>query len=589
METLAGGRYVVLRKIASGGMADVFLCRLHGEEGFAKKVAVKVVRSHRSGNPRFRELFVREARIAATLSHPNVIQVFDFGRDGDRHYLAMEFLEGWNLSQAILQSRLRPVRIPVPVWRFWMEGILEGIGYLHRRKIVHRDISPSNVILSRNGSVKITDFGVARVSDREGDPDGVWQGKVPYFSPERARGEPADRDSDLFAAALIGAEMYLEAPLFGGDGPEAVLCRIREYRSGDPALENLPGNLRPVIAKALSPGREDRFENAGRFLEAIRGAVPDVPGRIEVARFWEELFPTNGKADEETADGSEPFGSGGALLVREPRGGYRSGTRWKHLFLGVSGVLAISGTALLVSTELRDDGFREGSATGSSREAEPWGDPRNPDGSGPGADGGKSGKAVGDPGSDVRTGVPPNAASDGAKPPVPVPGDPPKTGKVAPLRGSMEPAEKRLTKSVIVETVPSGVELAVEGGERLGFTPLSVDPSAVGNRRIVFRREGYRERSLSGTDLTSFSRFRMEMEPEFGILEAVQAIPWARVYDGERELGVTPLVSLKLSVGVHRLRFVNEPLGIDRVETVPVVPGRNPKLVVPLGKTEGNE
>ena len=155
------GKYRVVRKIASGGMAEVYLCRLTGEEGFEKKIAVKVVHSRLSEDRHFRDLFIQEAQIAASLVHPNLIQVFDFGKEGDSHYLAMEFIDGWNLAQVFSQARLRAMSIPLPIWRFWMEGILAGIGHLHSRGIVHRDISPSNVLLSRAGMVKITDYGMA--------------------------------------------------------------------------------------------------------------------------------------------------------------------------------------------------------------------------------------------------------------------------------------------------------------------------------------------------------------------------------------------------------------------------------------------
>jgi serine/threonine protein kinase len=137
-------RYTVIRKIASGGMAEVYLCRLRGEEGFEKNVAVKVVHPRFTENARFRDMFIREARIAATLSHQNLVQVFDFGKRGTSFYLAMEFVDGWNLAQAVAQMRVRSMPVPLPLWRYWVEGMLDGISYLHSRKIIHRDITPSD-------------------------------------------------------------------------------------------------------------------------------------------------------------------------------------------------------------------------------------------------------------------------------------------------------------------------------------------------------------------------------------------------------------------------------------------------------------
>src|SRR4030042_1862043 len=116
------GKYAVLRKIASGGMSEVYLCRLRGEEGFEKKVAVKVIHPRLTENPRFRERFVQEARIAASLSHQHPVQVFDFGRQGNSFFLAMEYVEGWNLAQAFAQMRMRGIREPLPLWRHWLGG-----------------------------------------------------------------------------------------------------------------------------------------------------------------------------------------------------------------------------------------------------------------------------------------------------------------------------------------------------------------------------------------------------------------------------------------------------------------------------------
>src|SRR4030067_1866685 len=148
------GKYSVSRKIAAGGMAKIYLCRLTGDEGFGKKCPIKVIPPRLSEDRHFRDLFIREARIAASLVHPNLIQVFDFGKEGRSHYLAMEFIDGWNLSQAISQARLHSMSVPMPVWRYWVEGILAGVSHLHSQGEVHGDISPSNFLLSRGGAVK---------------------------------------------------------------------------------------------------------------------------------------------------------------------------------------------------------------------------------------------------------------------------------------------------------------------------------------------------------------------------------------------------------------------------------------------------
>src|SRR5512139_1545319 len=201
-------------------MAEVYLCRLSGEQGFRKRVALKVIHPRHADDPRFRELFSREARLAASLSHPNLVQVFDYGREGDAHFLAMEYVEGWNLAQAAEQARQLRIPLPPGVWRHWVDGIGSGLAYLHEKGVVHRDVSPANVLVARNGAVKITDFGISRAAgDRQGN-DGTRAGKSGYLAPERIRGEGATASSDLFAAGVIFVELRIGRRLFDGEGPE---------------------------------------------------------------------------------------------------------------------------------------------------------------------------------------------------------------------------------------------------------------------------------------------------------------------------------------------------------------------------------
>jgi serine/threonine-protein kinase len=277
-------RYIVIRKIASGGMSEVYLCRLRGEEGFEKKVAVKVIHPRLTEIARFRDLFVREARIAASISHQNLVQVFDFGRRGNSYFLAMEFVDGWNLAQAVAQLRLRSIPVPLPLWRYWMEGMLDGIAYLHSRNIVHRDISPSNVLLSRGGAVKITDFGIARGS-RPGEvrTEG-WEGKFSYMSPEQARGVDGDDSSDLFSAGIIAAEFFLPGRLFDGEGKEEILSRLRDHNENTLPLGLFPSHISEILRKSLSKP-DGQISGRKQFREgdphgSPRNGFPNRPCRL---------------------------------------------------------------------------------------------------------------------------------------------------------------------------------------------------------------------------------------------------------------------------------------------------------------------
>jgi serine/threonine-protein kinase len=565
------GKYHVIRKIASGGMAEVYLCRLRGEEGFEKKVAVKVIHPRLSEDPRFRDLFAREARIAASLIHPNLIQVFDFGREGPSHFLAMEFIDGWNLAQAVSQARLRAVRVPLPVWRYWMEGMLAGLGHLHARGIVHRDVSPSNVLLSRGGTVKITDFGVARGVLQGKEATAGWEGKFCYMSPERARGGDADAGSDLFAAAAIAGEFYLPGRLFDGGSAEEILSRLRDYDSQAIDLKALPPAVAGVVEKGLSTRREARYADADEFGRAVCAAVPLAAGRADLQSYWSVLFP-DGAGDEDTVVAAGVSGDPSGM-VRESRGAY--GKRNVRLLkAGILTVLAaVSVGGWVAWKEMRKPGVAgdrhtDSHATGaavpivvpsaSSPESVSVlaGDiePRKR----------FAGTTTGSKGQDGTS--PP---SDGIVSPSP---------RVSPSAQVLETPPRE----VLVETDPAGVAITLDDGTPLGRTPVRLDLAPWAGRKIVFQQEGYAGKSVQADVLARFKVFRLEMERQLGTIEVVQAIPWAKVFDGDRYLGDTPIHKVILSVGTHRLRFVNEPLAIEIVREIDVRSGVNPRLIVPL-------
>ena len=564
------GRYSVLRKIAAGGMAEVYLCRLRGEEGFEKNVAVKVVRPRLSENPRFRDLFVREARIAASLSHQNLIQVFDFGRQGTSFYLAMEFVDGWDLARTLAQMRDRAMPVPLPVWKYWMVGILDGISYLHSRDVIHRDISPGNVLVSRGGAVKITDFGVAWRMRREETGPSERGGKYSYMSPEQAGGEEADRSSDLFSAAVVAAEFFLPGRLFPGDGPEEVLKRLRDHDSEGIPASRFPPQVREVLRTGLAKRKADRFPDADCFARELSDAVPQTVSRPELVAFWDQLFPESLRGEEETSIGEGSASRAAAAgRIREKRAPYGFDRR-RGVRIGIAASLATVSAAGIL--------FWKGSA------------PRLPEAGtavpAPGMAGSPRPGDAGDPGPPVQ--LSPEDGAGSATGPSARPEEPAGPAAVPPVRvrekdrspGNAGSSDK--VAAVWIETDPGGVSVINEKGILLGATPLLLSSTPLGGGKVLFRKEGYRAASVPSSALLQVPRFRMVMERETGTLEVVQAVPWARVYENGRFLGITPIASLELPAGEHRLRFVNEPLGVEREETVVVRPGRNPKLIVPL-------
>jgi serine/threonine-protein kinase len=557
------GKYSVIRKIASGGMAEVYLCRLRGEEGFEKKVAVKIILPRFSSEPHFRDLFVREARIAAKLVHPNLVQVFDFGREGQSYFLAMEFIDGWNLAQVVSQTRTRGVSIPLPVWGHWVVGILAGIGHLHSRGIIHRDISPSNVLVSRGGLVKITDFGISRAARQQADMASGLEGKYAYLSPEQARGEEANTGSDLFAAAVISAEVYLPRRLFAEESPAETIEQLRNFDGRNMELPTLPPDVAEVVRKGLSGAPHDRYRDAEEFSQAVCAVVPQVAGRADYLAFWNDLFPGEGGEEEETITAASTHRGGDGDIVRERREGYGDGGRRRAKIGVLSALVVISAGGYVLWKELADNSRPV--ATPSPPVASP-----HP-------------VKLPEAGSHVSHTSLPGAAGEAVRlrktPPAATLPGPPVTAAVPPPP----------SRTVLIETDPTGVSISLEDGTPLGKTPLGIDLAPWLGKRIAFHKEGYVGKSVQADLLAQVTNFRLELEQQTGSIEVVQAIPWAKVFNGNKYIGDTPIHELKLPVGVHRLRFVNEPLAVEKTREITVRPGPNPKVIVLLvGERQGD-
>lgn len=544
------GKYRVLRRIASGGMAEVYLCRLTGEEGFRKRVALKVVHPRYANDPRFRELFAREARLAASLSHPNLVQVFDFGREGDAHFLAMEYVEGWNLAQAAEQARQLYVPISSGVWRRWVDGIWSGLAYLHEKGVVHRDVSPANVLVARNGAVKITDFGISRAAGDGQADEGTRGGKSGYLAPERIRGEGATSSSDLFAAGVISVELLLGRRLFEGDGPEETLDRIRRFDARTLPLPGVSPELAGVLRKSVAALPADRYPGAGGFLVELARVGPPPASAPVMADFWDALFPV--PREEETAPDPATELESRPAMVKETEERY--GRRGRTVQAGAAAVFA----AVIVGGVLlwKEVGQRP------TIDAAP-------------ASVAPVAHVV--PVPSIPPAVPPAVPAErksslGESPPRVTPRnpDPPAT------------PVKPVVRLVRVETDPPGASVLLESGASIGKTPLQMDVASLAGRKVVLSKDGYERQSIPADALAAGPAFRAELQPLIGTVEAIQAIPWAKVYLGNRLLGDTPLTAVRLPAGEQRLRFVNEPLGVDQVKIIVVRPGDNPKIIVPM-------
>ncbi len=275
--------FEIVRRLGAGGMAEVFLAKKRGAEGTFKILVLKRILPTHGGSRRFRSMFIEEAHLATRLNHPNVVQVYEFQDFGDEGLLlAMEYVEGCDLGRLVSEARSNHVPIPRWVGAWIIAEAAKGLNYAHEKKdeagqpleIVHRDVSPQNVLLSFEGAVKIADFGIASAR-LFAEETGVLKGKFGYMSPEQARGETVDRRSDLYALGVIFWEILAGRPIHGGLGGEALLDIVRSGIVEPPTAyaPDIPPELEEIVLKALSPQREDRYATGRELASAIGKAI----------------------------------------------------------------------------------------------------------------------------------------------------------------------------------------------------------------------------------------------------------------------------------------------------------------------------
>ncbi len=272
------GKYHLLEKIATGGMAEVFRARSYGMEGFEKILVIKRVLDHLAQDQEFIQLFQYEALIAVELQHVNIVQVFEFEQVEGQYYIAMEYVHGLDLARLLTRAR-RMGPFPVSLALFITCEVLKSLQFAHSKvddhdrpmNIVHCDISPQNMLISYAGEVKITDFGISRAAMQATGTHKVVRGKYAYMSPEQVEGRELDGRSDLFSLGIVLWELLAGRRLFKTRTREETLARVR--RAEVPSLRGfrpeVSEDLEDIVLKVLSKRPEDRYETAADFLEAL--------------------------------------------------------------------------------------------------------------------------------------------------------------------------------------------------------------------------------------------------------------------------------------------------------------------------------
>ncbi len=566
------GKYLLTERIGAGGMAEIFRATAFGVEGFTKEICIKRILPTLTVDETFVKMFISEAKLAVNLHHANVVQVFDLGRIGEHYFIAMELVRGRDLLEIINRCRTNRRRLPVPIALYILAQVCKGLDYAHRVKvegrpagIIHRDVSPSNILVSWEGEVKVADFGIAKASHKdEKTATGTLKGKYGYMSPEQVAGLPIDQRSDIFATGVLLYESLVAKRLFKGDTDLETLEKVRA--AAVPALpsalnKKVSEKIDAIVMKALSLSASDRFQTAGEFHDELADQLFQSGERVDsktLASFMQKLFSEEIKVeeklerersrpdlsmpefaamiDEQSRSTPTPTPSSPQTRMDLPYGTTPRPARrpLSSLTLGIigTGIILLAGALVVLIFWL-------------SGKTEPL--PQKPDA------GGSMGPAL-----------------------------------VAPAGGSLA-----------IDSRPKGATIEIDGKPTGKRTPGTVDD--------LDRNETHQVRlTLSGYEpwfkQVRFGKLQLialephltqiikkppppppPRKPKFGTLN-INAVPvWAYVYiDGKKQSRPTPIYNLKLKPGPHEIRCENPKLKLVQKRQVIIRKGKSADLVVKM-------
>ena len=615
------GRYRVHERIAAGGMGEVFRASMETVGGVEKPIALKVVKGSLAKNPDFAALFVEEAKVAMTLSHANVVQAFDVGRIDDRWFLAMEHVDGVHLGQLMKASQQRiGQRIPRRHAIFVIVEALKGLDYAHRRHgrhgeplhIVHRDVSPGNILISREGEVKVADFGIAKSTMRSfGSMAGTIKGKIPYMAPEQLRGAAVDKRADIYSVGAVMYEVLTGRRIVEESDLSDALPRVLDGtypapRSIDPSV---PEELDRIVKKALAGEPSDRYASAAamrqdleqlaleeKFLLSsndLADFVIEVMERDEKRAERRPVLPSSGApttparaVPEETPRVSEndPFdailgmelekvNSTEAFSVFTSNGGKRLSTLERPVATPAEPVASIAREPAAPTTQGVDTGTVPGFPSRKKK--------RNAALALGAALGVATVVALGSVAMDGDAGE----AVDAANAPrmqQPAPSTE-LTTAAAPPRPEERPAEERPTAEL-----PRGVDVPPAAGDEAHeseVTAMDERSQRTRRRERAPRRGTGATREVAMTATATAATAPPDPVPvqsaENGFL-SVNTDPWSYVYLDDQRLGPTPQLRHALRPGRHRVRLHNPSEGLDRSIVIDVSPGEHERVTLDL-------
>jgi serine/threonine-protein kinase len=322
------GKYEILSEIGRGGMAELYLARTAGIEGFEKLVALKRILPHHADDPDFVDMFLDEARLAARLNHPNIAQVYDIGEHGGSYFFAMEYLHGRDLSHVLKTAAEQGRGMSLDKALTIVTQVAAGLQHAHDvvdsdgtpLNLVHRDVSLSNILVTYDGMVKIVDFGIAKaMSRRSRTRTGNVKGKIAYLSPEQCRGDDIDRRSDVFALGIVLFELTTGTRMFGQLDDVAIMHKLcfAELPTPSSRRPDYPEALEELVMRALAREPDDRFESARALQEALEHHAREAKltlsnialGKLMHALYGEPTHPTNAIGREPSAGTADRVGA----------------------------------------------------------------------------------------------------------------------------------------------------------------------------------------------------------------------------------------------------------------------------------------
>jgi tRNA A-37 threonylcarbamoyl transferase component Bud32 len=571
------GKYKLLRLIASGGMAEVYLARQAGAAGFEKLVCLKRILPHLARDRQFVEMFLNEARLAARLDHPNIVSIYDLGEANGNYFIAMEFIDGPSLRAVAKRARERGEQLPIAEVVKIVSMAAGGLHYAHDLAdadgrplgLVHRDISPDNILVHRNGMAKVVDFGIAKAANSSGRTrTGALKGKVAYMPPEQLRGDPLDRRADVFALGVVLYEMIAGRRPWEGDSDVSLIGQImtEEPKPLSALRPDAPAGLTAVLDRALAKEREARYSSCHDLQADLEALLVSLGKTITAARVsdfakaYEEPVPAPDESTgaamkaleaEMNLSGPTAAVAGRRAPPREPRttvlpppAPKRHGFAYGAIaFLCVAAIGGSGGYLVLQ---------RQGMLT-APRSVEPGAEPAAPH-----VEIATTAPTVTPPAADA---VPPPAPPPAAPVAVPPPPAPvavpsaPAAPPAAPVAGPPSPPAAPPPAQVAVAAVPDAPPAAATSAQAVAEKPGRPVPPPAPPPAVHAKPK----RSVPPPAPP------VAMRGELVLLIR----PWAKVEVDGQDVGVTPLNEpLMLAEGEHTVRLVNTDLGKDITRTV---------------------